>query len=546
MILKSTLKPTSPNPLTSPFSSSYSLISSHGSPPSILSFPLTKTHKSNTSISISCSTSKVQNFKTRDYEKRPMLNWNSIFKRISLVEDPQLGVSSVLNQCENGGKTFSKWELCRIVKELRKFGKFKQALEVYKWMHNRIEMFKISSSDTAIQVDLIAKVHGIPSAEDYFTRVPDTLKDMRLYGALLNAYVGAKIRDKAETLMEQMRNKGYCITPLPYNVMMTLYMKLDELDKVEELVSEMKQKKISLDSYSYNIWLSARGSQGSPESMEQVFQEMDLDPRIIPNWTTFSTMASMYAKLGQLEKAEQCLRNLETRITNRDRMPYHYLLSLYGSLGNRGEVYRVWNIYKSVFPNIPNWGYHSVISSLVRSGDIEGAEKLYEEWLPVKSSFDPKIGNLLMGWYVKEEPFEKVKGFFDHMTEAGGKPNASSWEILGEAHIKEGRINEALACFKESVTAEGGIKWKPKLSNVNAFFELCDQEADQASKEDFVALLIQIGCLQDGNYSSFLTGYGDTIVGSTDKRVISDSISETENENKGIESEDPDMLLSAT
>ncbi|KAH9627481.1 hypothetical protein KSS87_006172, partial [Heliosperma pusillum] len=171
-------------------------------------------------------------------EKKTLLNWNNIFKNISLVEDPQKGVSSILNQCENQGKMFSKWELCRIVKELRKFGKFKLALEVYKWMNNRIERFRISSSDAAIQLDLIAKVHGIPSAEDYFTRVPEKMKDMRLYGALLNAYVGVKLRDKAETLMEQMKKKGYCVHPLPYNVMMTLYMKLHELDKVGELVSE--------------------------------------------------------------------------------------------------------------------------------------------------------------------------------------------------------------------------------------------------------------------------------------------------------------------
>lgn len=473
-----------------------------------------------------------------DYEKRPMLKWVDIYKRISLMENPQIGVASVLNQCEKEGKKVNKWELCKIVRELRKFKRFKLALEVYEWMNNRIERFRLSSSDTAIQLDLIAKVRGVSSAEDYFMRLPDTLKDKRIYGALLNAYVGAKEREKAESLMERMRTKGYAQHPLPFNVMMTLYMKLNDYDKVDELISEMKQRNIHLDLYSYNIWLSARGSQGSAEGMEQVLDEMKLVPTIIPNWTTFSTIASVYIKLGMFEKAEQCLKDLEARITGRDRMPYHYLISLYGSIGNKEEVNRVWNTYKSTFSSIPNWGYHAMISALIRLGDIEGAEKMYEEWLPVKTSYDPKVANLLMGWYIREEPFEKAQNFFNSMIEGGAKPNSGSWEILEEGHIKEGRISEALSCFREAMLAETPKNWYPKPSNVSAFLELCDQEGDNASKEDYIVLLRQLGCLQDESYRSLLVGHVDVEVGEGEgKSFIDNGTEETEGE-------ESDMLLS--
>lgn len=65
-----------------------------------------------------------------DYERRPELKWNAVYKRISMMEDPEKGSASVLNQWENEGKRLSKWEICRIVKELRKFRRFKLALEV--------------------------------------------------------------------------------------------------------------------------------------------------------------------------------------------------------------------------------------------------------------------------------------------------------------------------------------------------------------------------------------------------------------------------------
>lgn len=82
-------------------------------------------------------------------------------------------------------------------------------------------------------------------------------------------------------------------------------------------------------------------------------------------------------------------------------------------MGNKEEVYRVWNMYRSIFFIVSNWGYYVVIFFFIRLGDIEGVEKIYEEWFLVKVNYDFRIGNFFMGWYVKEEFFEKVKGFFD-------------------------------------------------------------------------------------------------------------------------------------
>jgi pentatricopeptide repeat protein len=126
-------------------------------------------------------------------------------------------------------------------------------------MNDKGERFRLSTSDAAIQLDLIGKVRGISGAEEYFLKMPDTLRDRRIYGALLNAYVKAKMREKAESLLDEIKSKGFATHALPYNVMMTLYMNLKEYDKVDSIVSEMMEKSMQLDIYSYNIWLSSRG-----------------------------------------------------------------------------------------------------------------------------------------------------------------------------------------------------------------------------------------------------------------------------------------------
>ncbi|CAA3013086.1 pentatricopeptide repeat-containing protein At1g02150 [Olea europaea var. sylvestris] len=489
----------------------------------------TKTHKN--PVFITCSSiSQVHNYGTADYEKRPVLNWNAIYKRITMMENPRMGSASVLNEVENDGKYLTKWELCRVVKELRKFRRYNHALEVYEWMINRGEKYRITSSDTAIQLDLIAKVHGILNAEEYFKKLPDALKDKRVYGALLNAYVRAGIREKAESLISKMRNRGYASHALPFNVMMTLYMNLKDYEKVESLISEMMEKNISLDIYSYNIWLSSRGSQGSLEKLEQAFEQMLLDTTINPNWTTFSTMATMYLKLGQLEKAEDCLKKVETRITGRDRIPYHYLMSLYGSLGIKEEVHRIWNTYKATFTTIPNLGYHAVISSLIRLDDVEGAEKIYDEWLSVKSVYDPRIGNLLLSSHVRKGLSEKAESFFDQMIEGGGQPSSMTWEILSEHHIKNRRISNALSCLKNAVSAGGSKGWRPKAINVSSILKISEQEADIASKDALLEVLKQVGCLDDEVYMSYIPLSNGTFTGSDsaleDGRTDSDDVND--------------------
>jgi len=72
--------------------------------------------------------------------------WTRIYGRLAF-NNPQLEVASVLNQIEKEGKQLTKWELCVVVKELRKFKRFKLTLEVYEWTNNRAGRFELSSND---------------------------------------------------------------------------------------------------------------------------------------------------------------------------------------------------------------------------------------------------------------------------------------------------------------------------------------------------------------------------------------------------------------
>nr|GMD59407.1 pentatricopeptide repeat-containing protein At1g02150 [Ipomoea batatas] len=478
-----------------------------------------------TSVAIICAfRSKSRSHGTVNYEKRPKASWLAVYRRLSSMPDPENGAASVLNQYEYEGKKLPKFVLIRVIKELRKFNRYKLALEVYEWLENR--RFLITTSEIAIKLDLISKVDGISSAENYYLKLSNSLKDGRVYGALLNAYANVSEKEKAEALFDKMREQGLIKYALPCNVMMTLYMKLKEYNKVEEIASEMMEKNVPLDIYSYNIWISSLGYQGSVEKMEQAFEQMKLDTSITLGWAIFSTMATIYIKAGQLEKAEACLKEIERRIQGQRRLPYHFLISLYGTVGKKEEVYRIWDVYRSSFLNVPSMTYRGVISSLVRLGDIEGAENIYDEWLSINSAFDPRVGNILLGWYVSNGLTEKAEVFFNQMIATGGQPNSWTWGILADHHIRARRIPEALSCLKDAVLDGKSKYWRPRPETVSSILQHCEQENDGASKELLFEVLKEAGCLTDAKYMSICTG----------NELEEDDDNDDEKTNEGVES----------
>ncbi|RDX58066.1 Pentatricopeptide repeat-containing protein, partial [Mucuna pruriens] len=80
-------------------------------------------------LSVTCSISKVHSYGTVDYERRPIVRWNDVYRKISMNPDPDAGSADVLNKWENQGKTLTKWELSRIIKELRKYKRYHRALQ---------------------------------------------------------------------------------------------------------------------------------------------------------------------------------------------------------------------------------------------------------------------------------------------------------------------------------------------------------------------------------------------------------------------------------
>lgn len=435
-----------------------------------------------------------------------------LYRRISRVVDPKRSVVAELERWIMEGREVEKKDLEQIVKGLRKYHRPKRALEIFEWMGQK---FSLSSGDRAIHLDLIAKVRGITSAEKYFSDLSDTEKNKKTYSVLLNCYVKEKNIEKSEATWEKLKELGFAKGPLPFNGMMELYINTEQFKKVPSVVWEMKKKGISLDNHSYMFWMKSYGALSDMDKVEDVLNEMQSNKFLEADWTIYySTLVNIYIHAKDLDKAastlkeaENKMKEMEAKSKRKDRAAYDHLLRLYGSLGNKDEIYRIWKSFELAFPKMTNRSYMCLLSSLVGIGDIEGAEDFLKKWESVKVFDDIKVSHVLLVAYIKNGWLPKAEELFELIIEKGGKPNADTWEILAEGYIQNEQIHKAMEAMAKSLSVGQNTPWQPKFGNVLTILKHFEKQGDVKSADEFFKMLRGVKYVGTEVYNSLIRTY---------------------------------------
>ncbi|CAN6697098.1 unnamed protein product [Malus baccata var. baccata] len=418
---------------------------------------------------------------------------NDLYRRISRAGDHTAPISPILDQWIEEGRTAPKGAFVTIIKELRQYKQYKHALEISMWLSDK-RYFELTIADVAIRLDLIAKVHGIEQAEDYFNNIPKNLKVLEVYCALLNSYARAKLVEKAEDIMQKMRELGFARTSLSYNNLLNLYYQTGNTDKFNVLMSEMKEKGIVHDKFTYCIQISAYAAASDLEGIDKVMAEWESDPKVLMDWDSYSNVAISYKTAGNVEKALAMLERSEKLMSSskRKRGAYEYLMTQYAALGQKDRVMRLWELYKKHM-KIYNRGYISIMTSVLKIGDIESAEKIYDEWESSNLSFDICIPNFLIGAYtrkglVDKALVDKAESIVNRVIQKGEKPDARSWHYLARGYLDHDQIEKTVELTRKALSVEGS-RWTPDGHVVAACMEYMKQKADVEGAEEFIRLL---------------------------------------------------------
>ncbi|PIA24952.1 hypothetical protein AQUCO_14100001v1 [Aquilegia coerulea] len=387
-------------------------------------------------------------------------------QRISLVVDSKASIVPVLDQWYREGKNVNEAQLHSLIKQLKSSKRHKHALEISQWMTDRW-FINPSVRDYVVRLELIAKVHGIEQAENYFNSIAakcieeQRIEASQLYHSLLECYVQSKSVDKAEFLMEQMRKLGLVTSSVVFNSMLKLYAMVEQYEKMDRLMEEMNKKNVYPDKFTFSIRLNAYAATVDISGMEKLLQWMEADPNVVINSTSYTISANGYIKAGLAGKALGMLKKLEELISVEKGKRFGY-------------------------------NYHCMIASLLKLEDIAGAETIVQEWETrdtsnADTSNDFRIPNMLVVAYCKKTLLKKAEMFINRSTEKGKKLFASTWEILASSYVEANQTPKAVEALNASLLARPG--WKPPRETLDACLLYLKQKGDAGKTEELVRLL---------------------------------------------------------
>ncbi|KAK0583074.1 hypothetical protein LWI29_033052 [Acer saccharum] len=427
---------------------------------------------------------------------------DTLGRRLLSMVYPKRSAVITIRKWKEEGHVVRKYELNRIVRELRKLKRYKHALEICEWMTLQRDI-KLLPGDYAVHLDLIAKVRGLTSAEKFFEDLSEKMRGQATCSSLLHTYVQNKLPAKAEALMEKMSECGFLNNVLPYNHMLTLYISSGQLEKVPGMIKELK-KNTSPDVVTYNLWLTVCASLNDVETAEKVFLQLK-KAKIDPDWVTYSTLTNLYIKMKLPEKAASTLKEMEKRTSRKNRVAYSSLLSLHTNMGNKDEVHRTWKKMKSCFQKLNDTVYTCMISSLVKLGQFQVAENLYNEWETVTGTRDARVPNILLAAYINRDQMEMAENFYSRMVQKDIKPCYTTWEILTWGYLKQMQMDKVLDCFKKAI---GSVKkWDPDARLVKEVFKKLEEQGNIEGAEQMLVVLRNAGHVTTEVYNLLLRTY---------------------------------------
>ncbi|KAL6007644.1 hypothetical protein ACLOJK_033144 [Asimina triloba] len=311
---------------------------------------------------------------------------------------------------------------------------------------------ELSPNLVAVRLELICIVQGLEQAEKFFNNIPKQLKGMEAFGSLLYCYVHVKSVENAEGLFKKMKDLGYA-NSLSYNTLMNLYLQTKQYEKLDGVVKEMNENGISCNKFTYDMLMTKFVATSDIDQMEATLKRLEDDPKVIAAWEVYSIAADCYKKVGILVKAVKMLKKSEVVVPlKQQRVACDLLLSRYSGMGLKDVVYRLWNLQKSISKKVSNASYICMLASLSNLDDIEGAEKVLEEWESKCFCYDFQVPNQLVAAYCKKGQFDKAVSFIKRAIEGGRMPYPSTWEYLATGYINSNQIPKGLEMMKKAIS----------------------------------------------------------------------------------------------
>nr|XP_043635051.1 pentatricopeptide repeat-containing protein At3g09650, chloroplastic [Erigeron canadensis] len=224
--------------------------------------------------------------------------------------------------------------------------------------------------------DTVRMLEAMRNQEDTSSR-PDHVS----YTTVVSALVNVGSMEKARQVLNEMRNSGVQANRITYNILLKGYCQQLQLDNAKEIIKEMISVGIEPDAVSYNTLIDgciliddcagalvlfnemrARGIaptkvsyttlmkafsvSGQPKLAQDVFNEMEKDPRVKVDLVAWNMLVEAYSRLGMLDLAKETVEKMKRKGVYPDVATYGSLANCIALARKPGDALLLWNEIK--------------------------------------------------------------------------------------------------------------------------------------------------------------------------------------------------------
>lgn len=410
-------------------------------------------------------------------EKVPM----EFLKAITAARAPSL--NRVMDEWLEKGNDLTRTDIKFIRTYLCRRHMYWRALQLFEWLELKKQLI-FTDKDYASRVALIAKVHGLQSAESYIERVPKSFRSEVVYLSLLGHCASKGYMKKAEEIFNKMRDLGFPVTSSACSHWLHLYKEIDK-QKMSNILFLMEKENVKPTSFIYRTLIDAKGQSNDIAGMEQIVETMKAEG-MEPDMYTKNIIAKHYILCGLEGKAENVLKQMEEEIEEIHLVCQH-LLARYADLKKVDDVRRIWQLCE---PNARTVDCMAAIEAFGKLHKIEEAEAVFDKMSKEARHLTSKHYYPLLSIYARHKMLVKGKDLAKRMAESGCPIGPLTCYGLIRLHIQAGEVEKADTILQK---AAQHTYLKPNFPSYMAVMEEYAERGDIHNSEKIFYKLRQAG-----------------------------------------------------
>lgn len=342
---------------------------------------------------------------------------------------------------------------------------FDQAWELMEVIH-RTHPSLLTLKSMSILLSRIAKFQSYEDTLEAFERMEKNIFFGRQFGVsefnvLMRAFCTQRQMKEARSVFQKMHNR-FPPNIKTMNIILLGFKESGDVTAVELFYHDMILRGFKPNLVTYNIRIDAYCKKGCFGDGLRLLEEME-KANCPPTLETITTLIHGAGIARNISRAWELFNEISTRNLLVDIGVYNALIS---SLIRSGEVQSAVMLMDEMEEKgigHDSMTYHTIFRGVMRSNGIEGVSELYHKM--TKRNFVPKTRTvvMLMKWFCLNQQLDLSLDLWGYLIDRGYCPHSHALDLLATGLCSHGRLKEAFECAEQTLergrlTSEGVLR----------------------------------------------------------------------------------------